>query len=124
MTQKLRTLGFWQQTRNSLYDALGVCSERLETVPWSEDPASDHVRLNAAEDLIGNSIKAHAILGLKLIDDAIAQSGLIDRIKAASADAKKEADRIKNATKTVNEIVAVVEKVAGVVSLFGQIATL
>lgn len=124
MNTKMTRFGPWTTTRIALFDSLGACTTALQTAPFSEAAGSNYVRLRKLQDELVDSIQAHSVIRLKEIDEEIQASGLIQRIKDASAEAKKEADRIKNATKTVNEIAAAVDKVVGVVKLLGQIVSL
>jgi hypothetical protein len=124
MTVSAKTIAPWQQTRNTLNDALALVGEQMEMADYSEAPESDYQKLRQAREVSIDALQAHAVLGLKQVDAAIAGSDLVKRLKSASTEAKKEADRIKNAAKMVNEIAALVNQVTGVVTLFGDILAL
>lgn len=90
----------------------------------SADPLSDYARLDKALRKVMDARLALAAARLKQINDDIATSGLVDAINQAAADAKKEADRIKKATKVVNEMIAFVDNVTATVGLVGKILAL
>jgi len=116
MATKVKTLGAWIQTRNTLIENLSSTLELLETAPFSDDPNSNFVRGNAQVDRIQDQLRELALAGLKRVDDAIASGDLVKAISDLSKGAKKEADRIKQATKTIEAITRGVDLVAGVVT--------
>lgn len=121
MAIKVNVLGAWTQTRNTLVQNLTSTMALQLDAPFSQDPASDFVQANVQADRIHEQIRVHALSGLKQIDAAIAAGTLVKDISALSKQAKVEADRIKNAAKTVGGIVKAVDLVAEVV---GKIAKL
>lgn len=88
------------------------------------DPSSDFMRLNTTLQKVLKARTKLAAARLKQIDQAIADSGIIDQIDAAAADAKKEADRIKRAAKVVNDIIGFVDEITKSVGLVGKILSL
>ena len=104
-TIKVNKLGAWTQTRNVLFENLGMAFDLLNQLPWSEDPSSDYQKANKQiEELNQKTIPQHAVTGLNIIDAAIADSDLVKDIKAKSQEAKDEADRIKDITKTIENV--------------------
>ena len=124
MALKFESLGSWMRTRNVLVSTLILHRQALQQTPFSTTPGSDHVRLSLGVEQTYRNIEAHAIYALELINDEIGASGLIARISDASAKAKKEADRIKNATKVVEELAALVDQGTQIVGLFGGLVRL
>lgn len=99
-------------------------NNKLNLVLPSADPLSDYARLDQALRAVMDARLALAAVRLKEIDASIAASGLVAAISAAADDAKKEADRIKKATKVVNELIAFVDDVTATVGLVGKILSL
>ena len=116
MAIEVKTLGSWTQTRNVLVENLGMNMEFQDAADYSDDPASDFQTAQANIEKIFADLRGHAVVGLKLVDEAIKDSDLITEIAALSAEAKKEADRIKNAVKTVERLAGALDKVTGVVT--------
>jgi hypothetical protein len=116
MATKVKTLTAWVQTRNTLIQNLSSTLELLETASFSTDPGSDFVRGNAEADRIQDQLRQLALAGLKQVDDAIASGTLVKDITTLSKEAKKEADRITNATKTITAIARGIDLAAGVVT--------
>jgi hypothetical protein len=116
MAIKVNVLGAWTQTRNTLVQNLTSTMELQQNAPFSQDPASDFVQAGAQADRIQDQIRIHALSGLKQIDNAVAAGKLVKDISDLSKQAKVEADRIKNAAKTVAGITKAVDLVAGVVT--------
>jgi len=116
MATKVNVLGAWTQARNTLVQNLATTFDFLDDVPFSDDPNSDFVKGNAQADRIQDQLRLLALSGLKQIDDAVASGTLVQDISDLSKKAKAEADRIKNAAKTVAGITKAVDLVAGVVT--------
>lgn len=116
MAIKTDTLGAWIQTRNTLVQNLVTTMEFRAPLPNSGDPGSDFAKANAQIDRLTNQILELALVGLKQVDDAIASGTLVQDIAALSKEAKKEADRIKRATRTIQDIVKAIDMVTGVVT--------
>jgi hypothetical protein len=119
---KIENLGSWQRTRNVLVSTLMVLNEAQGAVEFSELPESEFMKLERELRRASANISAHSVYALKLINEAINQSGLIDRIETAAKDAKKEADRIKNATKKIDEITRLVDTGTEIVGFFSNLA--
>ena len=121
-TLKVNKLGAWTQTRNVLFENLGMAFDLLNELPWSEDPDSDYEQTNKQiEELNQKTIPEHAVNGLNIIDETIADSDLVKDIKAKSQEAKNEADRIKDITKTVENVTQSITKVTNVVKKFKEL---
>jgi predicted metalloendopeptidase len=116
---EVKRLGAWTQTRNVLFENLAIAWGYSDELPYSEDPNSEFQKIDKQiEELTQKTIKQHAVIGLNIIDEAIADSDLVKDIKAKSQEAKTEADRIKNITKTVENVTASITKVTDVVKKF------
>ena len=124
MATEIKTLGSWMRTRNVLVSTLIVHRQALSHTPFSELPSSDFVKFSQGIEQTLKNIEAHSIYALEIINDEIGASGLIDRISTDALSAKKEADRIKNATKRVQELAALVDKGTEIVGLFGGLVGL
>ena len=116
MPTKVKSLAGWIQARNILIENLSSTFALLETAPFSEDANSDFVRGNAEADRIQEQLRKLAVAGLKRVDDAIASGDLVAEIAALSKEARKEADRLKNAAKTIAGIAKAVDMASGVVT--------
>jgi hypothetical protein len=116
MATNLNSFGFWAETRNALVAAVGATSQFLVDEPTSDDPNSGYRLAKAEMKRLLDALERLAILGLKQIDDEIAASNLVKDLDAFSKEAKEEADRLKNAAKTIQEIADVVGKITGVVT--------
>jgi hypothetical protein len=99
-------------------------NNRLNRATPSTDPASDFQKLDEALRKILDARMALAAKRLQQIDAGIAASGIIDEIDMAAADAKREADRIKKATRFVTEMVHFVDEITGHLGLVGKILSL
>lgn len=115
MTKKMKSFGPWIQTRNVIADVLGMAWDHSNSLPASEDEDSEFAKVNRIIEELLSLLKRHAILGLNLVDESIANSGLIEELKVLSSEAKTEADRIKNATEKLEKFTAVVNKITTVV---------
>lgn len=124
MATEIKTLGSWARTRNVLVSTLIVHRQALLQTPFSELPGSDYVKFSQGVEKTLKNIEAHSIYALEIIDDEIAASGLIANISAAAVRARKEADRIKMATKRVNELAALVDQGTEIVGLFSGLVGL
>ncbi|NJM50898.1 MAG: hypothetical protein HC843_08460 [Sphingomonadales bacterium] len=116
MAVEVKTLGGWLQTRNVLVENLGMNMEFQGNADFSDDPQSDFQKTQAIIDKIFADLQSHAVNGLKLVDENVKDSDLVAQIMEASAEAKKEADRIKNAVKTIEALAGAFDKVSKVVT--------
>lgn len=124
MATEIKTLGSWIRTRNMLVSTLIVHRQALQHTPFSDSPSSDFMKLSGGVQQTLKNIEAHSIYALEIINDEIAASGLIEQLSAAAVSAKKEADRIKNATKRVEELAALVDQGTQIVGFFGGLVGL
>jgi hypothetical protein len=99
-------------------------NNKLNQSEPSADPGSDFKRLDDALRKVLDARLALAAVRLRDINDDIANSEIVGEIEAAAADAKKEADRIKRATKIVSDMVAFVDQVTQGTGLIGKILSL
>jgi hypothetical protein len=114
-TTQLSSWGKWQQTRNTLSQTLALNSaKRLASAPGSPEEAS--LDKNIQQNL--SDMQAHALNGLRDVDMSIAEKDLVARISQQSEEAKKEADRIKDASATVEKLTDLTGKLAKLVKLF------
>lgn len=116
MTVKVDQLGAWRQTRNTLVSNLEETLEFQNGVPGSTSPGSDYMRADREMKRIEKALRELALAGLKRIDDAIANGNLVKQIADESRRAKREADRLKQITKTLNDIKGAIDTVTGVVT--------
>jgi hypothetical protein len=99
-------------------------NNKLNQSEPSADPGSDFKRLDDALRKVLDARLALAAVRLRDINDDIANSEIVGEIEDAAADAKKEADRIKRATKIVSDMVAFVDQVTQGTGLIGKILSL
>lgn len=99
-------------------------NNKLNQSEPSADPGSDFKRLDDALRKVLDARLALAAARLRDINDDIANGEIVGEIEAAAADSKKEADRIKKATKIVSEMVAFVDQVTEGAGLIGKILSL
>jgi hypothetical protein len=99
-------------------------NNKLNQSEPSADPGSDFKRLDDALRKVLDARLALAAVRLRDINDDIANSEIVGEIEDAAADAKKEADRIKRATKVVSDMVAFVDQVTQGTGLIGKILSL
>jgi hypothetical protein len=99
-------------------------NNKLNQSEPSADPGSDFKRLDDALRKVLDARLALAAARLRNINDDIANSGIVAEIESAAADAKKEADRIKRATKVVSDMIAFVDQVTEGAGLIGKILSL
>ncbi|MFL6844501.1 MAG: hypothetical protein ACJ8ER_06435 [Allosphingosinicella sp.] len=121
MATKINSLDAWVATRNALAQDLSSTLEFLSTTPFSSDPASDFQQAKAQRDRIIDQLQQLAVAGIEQIDEAIAAGPLLQQIGDLAQQANKEADALKNATKTVTKIASVVDQAAGVVTKIAQL---
>lgn len=121
MPTNANSLAVWTETNQTLTDDLNSVLELLAREPFSADPASPHVRAQKERERLVNAMQRHAVLGMKLIDDEIAAGPLVGEINDLSKEAKREAELIKNAAKTIDGITKAVDLVAGVVDKFNAL---
>jgi hypothetical protein len=118
---KINSLDAWVATRNALAQDLSSTLEFLSATPFSSDPASDFQQAKAQRDRIIDQLQKLAVAGIEQIDEAIAAGPLLQQIGDLADEANKEADSLKNATKTVTKIASVVDQAAGVVTKIAQL---
>jgi len=116
MATNISDLPGWDEANDALALAMESALEFIGTQPPSDDPASDFQQARAQVVRINQQSGRLAAAALERIDDVIAASGLIAEITGLSNEAKEEAQRLKNATKTVAGIARAVDKAAGVVT--------
>lgn len=121
MAIDINSLGAWTETNDTLTEDLHSALELLAHAPWSADPASPYVCGEREQQRILAAMRLHAVAGLKQIDAEIAAGTLIAEINALSAQARHEADLIKNAAKTIQGITKAVDLVTGVVGKFNAL---
>lgn len=110
----------WIKARDALEDSLAEAIDFKGLQAPSSDPNSPLQRTQRQIARLQDQIDRLVHVGFKLIDDAIAAEGLIQRLDGFARTAKHEAERLKNATKTltaitktVNKLVGIVDKIAG-----------
>lgn len=121
MATKTNDLDAWKLTRNTLAQNLASTMEFLATEPFSTVPNSAFQKARAEQDRILAEIKRLAVAGIGMIDDAIAAGDLVERINGLAKEADEEADRLKDAVKTIEGITKAVDVAAGVVTRFTQL---
>lgn len=93
--------GTWQQTQNVLVQTLGL---NMEGQNSASPGSTDAIAYAANVDNNIADLSAHAMTGLRMLDAEIAEGATAQGLKNASADAKREADRIRNATRKVEDL--------------------
>lgn len=121
---ELKDIPSFQVTEEILVYLSKAFNNLLNLAEPNPDPNSDFMRLNATLQKVLKARAKLAAARLKQIDQAIVDSGIIDQIDSAAADAKKEADRIKRATKVVNDIIGFVDEITKSVGLVGKVLSL
>ena len=116
MATNVDNLDAWSETRNALVGDLGATYTFLVDEPTSDDPNSGYRRGKAETRRILDAMERHSILGLRQIDDQIAASDLVAEITKLAHEANQEAERLKNAAKTIEGIVNAVDMATGVVT--------
>ena len=124
MTTMLKDLPSFAVAEDILTYLSKAVNNKFNQAEPSADAQSDFMKLDAALRNILDARLALAAARLRNIDAEIAESGVIDAINAAAADAKKEADRIKRAAKVVNDIIKVVDEITSGVGLVGKLLAL
>jgi hypothetical protein len=121
MPTKINSLDEWVQTRNALAQDLSSALEFETHQSFSTDPNSDFQKSKQQRDRILGELKRLAVAGIQQIDDQIAAGTLVQQIKAMAKDAQDEADKLKDATKTIDKITKAVDVAAGVVTKITQL---
>ncbi|HEY0414009.1 MAG TPA: hypothetical protein VGD66_12805 [Allosphingosinicella sp.] len=116
MPIKINSLDEWVQTRNALAQNLSSALEFETQQDFSTDPASDFQKSKQQRDRILDELKRLAVAGVQMIDDQIAAGTLVQQIKDLTKDAVDEAEKLKNATKTIDKITKAVDVATGVVT--------
>jgi uncharacterized protein with FMN-binding domain len=116
MAVNLNCVSAWTLANQALVQNLQSALTLLQDAPYSADPDSPYQQAKAAAQALAAQAKRLAVLGLKQIDEAIAEGTQIQQLDAAAAKAKSEADVIAGATKTVAGIAKAVNSVTGLVT--------
>lgn len=116
MPVKVEDSDAWKDARAALGHVLELIFKKLETEPWSANPQSDYAKLDAASTRIIDELFVLSRIGLRQVDDAIAASQVVSKLKAEAKQAKAEAGKLKAATAKVDEITGVIGKAAGVLT--------
>lgn len=112
----LSSWGKWQQTRNTLSISLGL---NIAARNRSQPESAEEAQLNRNIERTLDDMQEHAMNGLRMVDLAIADQGLIATISTQSEAAKKEADRLKNTTASVTRLTGLVGQLTLLTGLFG-----
>ena len=112
-TQPVSAWGTWQQTRNTLVQTLSLNIE-LRNAKTPGTPDEQALSQNIDQNI--KDMQAHALNGLRQIDQAVLESNPAAQLARASKAAKTEADRIRKATKRVGDLTALTGKLTGVVT--------
>ncbi|HEY0085489.1 MAG TPA: hypothetical protein VGB65_06225 [Allosphingosinicella sp.] len=121
MAVNLNCVSAWTLANQALVENMQSALTLLQDAPYSADPASPYQQAQAAAQALAAQAKRLAVLGLRQIDEAIAEGTLIQQLDAAAAEAKREADVIAAATKTVTGITKAVDSVTGLVTKIGAL---
>jgi hypothetical protein len=121
MAVKVNGLAAWSDAHQALAENMASALQLLQDAPYSADPASPYQQAQAAAQALAGQGRELAVLGLGQIDAAIAGGPEMAQIAASAAQAKREADLLAKATKTVGKISAAVGSVS---ALVGKIAAL
>lgn len=121
MATQTNTLSAWTENRDTLTDNLQSILAFLQKEPFSADPASAYVKAQKRQDQTLDDLRRLAVVGIKQIDDAIAASDVVQQINTLSKQARQEADKLKNAAKTIDGISKAVDLAAGVVAKFNAL---
>lgn len=121
MTESATGFGPWIQTRNTLFENLGLNADELARKRLLGGSAGEKKALKTNVDGLNEKIAVHAINGLKQVDAAIATSDVREKLSKRSKAARVETDRLKNTTKSINELTALVNELTGLVAGIGTI---
>jgi hypothetical protein len=121
MAVKLNSLAAWSDAHQALAENMASALQLLQDAPYSADPASPYQQAQAAAQALAAQGRMLAVLGLNQIDEAIAEGPLLGQIGASAAQAKREADLLANAAKTVDKITAAVGSVTALVTRIGAL---
>ena len=121
MAVKLNGLAAWSDAHQALAENMASALELLQDAPWSSDPASPYQQAQSAAQALAAQGRELAVLGLGQIDEAIACGPEMKQIAASAAEAKREADLLANATKTVAKVTAAVGSVTALVGKIGSL---
>lgn len=121
MATKTNDLDAWKLTRNTLAQNLASTLEFLSTEPFSADPNSAFKQAKKQRDRILDEIERLAVAGIQQIDDQIAAGDLVKQLTDLAKDAEAEADRLKEATKTIAKITKAVDTATAVVTRITQL---
>jgi hypothetical protein len=115
MPTRIDQTSAWLDAQDALIAHLASATDILGGAPFDEDPSSLYQRSRAEIARIQWEISRLALARLRQIDDAIAAGTLVKDLTALAARAKKEAERINRATKSLEQVTAAVNGVVGVV---------
>lgn len=121
MAVKLNGLAAWNDAHQALAENMASALQLLQNEPWSADPDSPYQQAQKAAQALAAQGRELAVLGLGEIDQAIADGPEMGRIAASAAEAKREADLIANAAKSVAKITAAVGSVTALVGKIGAL---
>ena len=121
MATKTNSLDAWLKTRDAMAENLSSTLEFLSTEPFSSDPNSAFKKAKVQRDRIVDEMQKLAVAGIKMVDDEVAAGDLVERINGLAKKAQVEADKLKNATKTIGKIISAVDTAASVVTRIGQL---
>ena len=110
---KLSTFEPWKQTRQLLVDNLVKNAEVLASA------AGDSAAFKQAQEntkTIQDKIDVHVRLGLRQINKSIVDTKLLSELGAAAQRARKETDRIVNATKSITRLTKLVDQLTTLVT--------
>lgn len=112
-TQSKSVWGTWQQTRNTLVQTLSLNIE-LRNAKTPGTPEEQALNQNIDQNI--KDMQAHALNGLRQIDEAVLNSNLAAQLTKASKAAKTEANRIRKATKRVGDLTSLTGKLTSLVT--------
>jgi len=118
MAKRIDSFASWKETYWTIDANIGMNLEFLVSADYSDDPDSGYKRAQRNIEELYEKLKLHAVVGLKLIDDQIASSEIMTSIAKLSDEARAEADSIKNAAKTIDNLSRSIGKVTKVVNKF------
>lgn len=94
--------GTWEQTKNVLVQTLGM---NMEGQNAATPGSTEAIAYAANVDTNIADLRTHAITGLRMLDEEIATGATAQGLRVASADAKREANRIRQATRKVEDLI-------------------
>lgn len=119
MTDAVNRISGWEQTLRVLSETLAMHLGEMGNYN-ADSPEFLEIEQNIAK--IHEQLHTHAIAGIAQVNTKIATNSVLQEIKNASREAKREADRLKSATKTVQKLSGILDKVTKVVENIAKIA--